>query len=65
MLHLNTALNKKLMRAKSVFVVLDCHNLELDGFGQHFQATVHFPLARAVDKAQQHRTLVGKTLFMK
>ena len=27
--------------------MLDCHYLELDGFNQHFQANVHFPLTRA------------------
>ena len=32
----------------SFFVVLDCHEPELDGFGQHSQATVHFPLTCAV-----------------
>ena len=25
------------------FLVLACHQPELDGFHQHFQATVHFP----------------------
>ena len=28
---------------------------ELDGFDQHFQATVHIPLTSAVDSPQQHR----------
>ena len=31
------------------FVVLPCHSPELDGFDQHFQATVHFPLTSPVD----------------
>ena len=26
-----------------------------DGFEQHFQATVHFPLSSAIDEPQQHR----------
>ena len=30
------------------FVVLDCHYLVLEGFVQHFQATVLFPLTRDV-----------------
>ena len=33
----------------SFFAVLACHKPELDGFDQHFQATVHFPLTGAVD----------------
>ena len=39
------------------FVALACHSPELDGFEQHFQATVHFSLTCAVDEPQQHRKL--------
>ena len=35
-------------------VVLTCHYRVLDAFGKHFQATVHFSLSSAIDKAQQH-----------
>ena len=45
-----------------IFVVLACHNLVLashklvlDGFDQHFQATVHFLLSSAIDKPWQHQ----------
>ena len=31
------------------FIALACYWPELDGFIQHFQATVHFPLRCAVD----------------
>ena len=31
------------------FVVLACQKPELNGFDEHFQATVHFPLTSAVD----------------
>ena len=34
---------------KCVFVVIVCHQAVLDGFDQHFQATVHFPLSSAID----------------
>ena len=34
---------------KPFFVELACHWPELDGFDQHFQATVNFSLASAVD----------------
>ena len=37
------------------FVVLTCPLTELDGFDQHFQATVHFLLTSAIDKHQQHQ----------
>ena len=33
----------------SLFLVLACHLLALDGLGQHFRATVHFPLNSAID----------------
>ena len=36
------------------FVELACHLPELNGFDQHFQATVLFPTTRAVDYPQQH-----------
>ena len=32
----------------SLFVVLTCHKPVLDRFGNHFQATVHFPLSSKV-----------------
>ena len=32
-----------------IFVTLDCHWPDLDGFDQHFQATVHFPLTSTVN----------------
>ena len=37
------------------FVALAFHQQVLDGFDQHFQASVHFPIASAIDKAQQHQ----------
>ena len=35
--------------------VLACHYPVLDGFNQNFQASVHFPLASANKKSQQHQ----------
>ena len=32
-----------------IFVVLACHQTELDAFDQHFQATIHFPLTSTID----------------
>ena len=31
------------------------HQPAQDRFDQHYQASVHIPLTRAVDKSQQHR----------
>ena len=36
-------------RVNISFVVLACHEPELDGSDQHFQATVHFLLTTDVD----------------
>ena len=36
---------------------------ELDGFDQHFQATVHFPLSSPIDNPQQHQRLIHMKQF--
>ena len=41
--------------ANIFFVELACHYPALDGFNQHFPASVHFPLTSTVDKSQQHQ----------
>ena len=45
------------IRDKSANFIHFCCNsqLVLDEFDRHYQATVHFPLAIAVDKSRQHR----------
>ena len=45
---------KQLQEFLDIFLVLACHYPLLDGFDQHFQASVHFPLTSAVNKSQQH-----------
>ena len=37
------------------FVELVCHQPVLDGFNQHFQTSVHFPLTSTADKSQQRQ----------
>ena len=41
------------------FVEIACHWRVLDGFDQHFQATVHFPISSAIDEPQQQRQLLS------
>ena len=36
-------------RLQIFFVVLACHYPVLDGFDQHFEASVHFPISIAID----------------
>ena len=40
-----------------ICVLLDCHQPVLDGFDQHFQALVCFPLTSSVGKSHQHRKI--------
>ena len=44
---------------RSFFIIVFCSTslilLELDGFDQHYQASVHFPQACAIDKSLQHQ----------
>ena len=40
-----------------MFLVLARHLPVLDGFDQHFQASVYFPLTSPFDKSQQHQNL--------
>ena len=40
------------------FFILDATSPLLDGFNQHFQASVHFPLTSAGDKSEQHLKLM-------
>ena len=60
---LNVCLNRdlKLQRRRKgliiFLVVLTCHYPVLDGFNEHFQATVHFSQSRAIDKPQQHQKI--------
>ena len=43
------------------FVVLACHEPLLDGFDQHFQATVHFPqLGPSINLSSIKRNFFGK-----
>ena len=39
----------EILHATLLIEILACHLTELNGFHQHFQATVHFPLISIVD----------------
>ena len=47
------------------FVAQPCHQPELDGFYQHFQASIHFTLTSAMAEFQQHRKLLSEMLSVK
>ena len=56
--HQLSATNKVFIRTQHLVLLLKffCSTsyLILDGFDQHYQASVHFPLTSTIDKSQQH-----------
>ena len=51
------------VRQRYFFLVLACHYIVLDGFDQHYQASVHFPLT--INKFQQHQNKFSGMLRIK